>query len=220
MKIKMIARGFTAIAALGLMGLASQQAMADFSTSNPTVTQVNSTTYLWSYDISLTSGETATSASPADQFTLYDIGGFVPGSATFSGAYASNFAAPVEEFTSPAPVIATSGPLNPVDSAQFYNVRVVATADTANPPAGGTQSLTVGTLSFDSTEGPANTGFLSFAYTARNSNNSAIVDGGIKTVMGPAAVPEPSSVAAFAFTGMGIMGLMLFARKRRSSMTA
>lgn len=73
---------------------------------------------------------------------------------------------------------------------------------------------------------PNQTSDVFFVYTDATAyavGSTNIIDDGVATMNSyapTAAVPEPSSVAAFAFTGMGLLGLMLFARKRRSSMTA
>lgn len=137
---------------------------------------------------------------PHDAFTIYDVGGLVPGSAVFTPAIARTF------LTTSQPIGLTPPLVTPDDSA-LLNVTVQLTAggDIIPTPAG--SSVLLGTLTFNSIFSGDDAVFTHFTgQTQKKSNLTTLSNIGFVLVP---AVPEPAALTLPAAT------LLLLSRRRR-----
>lgn len=141
--------------------------------------------YTFTYDASLNNNEKVASG---DFLTISGFNGFVPGTA---GASNAGFSA-VATGGDPTSVTYTytGAGLTAPTALQFFFQSTVKSVDLINFNEQDTSSATGNKLTASGTiEGPAGTP--------------------------PAAVPEPGAMVPFAFGGLGVLGLMIRARKNR-----
>lgn len=197
-----------AVAGLAAMGMGAAHAdiIPVYQTSTPGANGVTTFTYR----IDLTNDQQANSK---DSFvTIYDFLGLVPGSVKVASG---DFTSSVQNLgVTPARVL-------PDDSATIPNLTFTYTGPTLNSAAFGNSGLTLGTVTADTTETSFNPNGTFAAQAEKGiglSTGTLIQNIGSTTVPqagAPAAVPEPGAMVPFAFGGLGVLGLMIRARKNR-----
>jgi len=155
--------------------------------------------YTWNYSVSVASDETLTSSGavthsnpPGTFFTIYDIGGYVTGSAS----------APTGWSVSVQLLGMTPSGANVTDNASLENVTWTYTGSNVAGPT------VISGFSFKSTYGS----IISGQFSAQSMNN---ISGGVDDQEGPVNVPDPPAPepASFGLMGGSLIGLGMISRR-------
>jgi hypothetical protein len=209
------------LAGVGLLGLATRHARADILVTLDLTSVVNhGATTTYGYMAFLNPGFELDSAgfksNGANFFTLYDIPGYVPGSAT---ATMAGFGSITEQSLGFTPLTQS-----PPDSASMLNLTFHYTSGTEIEVPLGSPNFLLGTFTFDSTipnASPTSNIFYSAA-TQKNlpgvpsdedlANNTSLV-------AGPSPIPEPASLALVGI-GIPLLGVFYLLRRRNQRILA
>lgn len=187
---------------LGLM-LSSAIARASIIPTTPTVTPAGPD-YTWTYSINLQTGEGLSSTIPpatggnpsGDYFTIYDVVGYVFGSAAEPAGWTSTV-----QLTGVTPPTQSGIPDNPaVANITFFYIGAPTIIGTGQ---------TIGTFSFESLYSQPQLG----VFTAETLNTAT---GGVDQENGPIMtpfVPEPGSVS-LVLAGVVLLGTLVTRRRR------
>jgi hypothetical protein len=178
------------------VGIAQADINPVVSPSNPTVVNNGNGTYTYTYAVEVTSGETVESG---DNFTFYDFYGLTGTPTGPSGwtVSVSNNATP------PTGTVPVNDPTVPDVTFTYSGPNIT----------GGPTSL--GNFSLVSIYGTVNNNpFHNFTGDAHETGG--MPNGNLTQYKNPVntAVPEPGTYAAFLVGGLGVLGLMVGARKR------
>jgi hypothetical protein len=179
-------------------GSARADILITFAGISPSISNPGATTF--TYDVFLNPGFELDKAgfksntATGDLFTLYDIGGFIPGSETSTGLVSTSFAPPTEQLLGITPATQT-----PPDSATVLNItfKYIHPTELNNPGGPGHFNLFLGTLSFDSTLSFVGTDNLAYSAATQKHNPGHADDESLANntsfLPGP-AVPEPATL--------------------------
>jgi hypothetical protein len=162
--------------------------------------------YQYTYPIQVATNETVVNGS---FFTFFDVQGLISGSELAPAGWTV-----AQNLTGPTALGTYTQSLPLVDSASIENVTFTYDGTT---PIVGVSNL--GNFSFDSiySQGTTSEGFTAVAeVTGTTTNNSNATNYFGPTVPSVSPAPEPSEIASFAIGGLGLLGLMLRARKTRA----
>jgi len=176
-------------------------------------------TFTYTYNAFLTGGfeldMNGGGGNTANLFTLYDIAGYVPGSAT-SSATGFSQAGVSEQLLGVTPP-ATAPP----DSATVANVTFRYTSPTETDNAIGSPDLLLGTVSIVSTVGNVGGANLFYAAAAQKNTPGSPADeslaNDVSLVAGPVAIPGPPAFVMFS-SGLSLLGAA-FMRRRKALLT-
>jgi hypothetical protein len=178
----------------------------------------SATTTLYTYNIGLEDTALVQNASPGPQssLTLFDFNALVPGSETYTNAaYGTANGAAFTVSESATGINSPNTGIGQVDTG-LPNINLLYTGSTINNETGVLQVL--GTLTVDSQQPVVTTHALGYSSVARDGNTPPAGTNGSAAqafVNGPAAVPEPGSVALM--VGMGISGSAFLLRRRKAA---
>lgn len=200
------------VAGLGCLSLLSHPARASIGpdpNTGPVVSANTDGTYTYTYNIYLTYPD-QTTAAPANTFvTFFDIDGLVGGSEN-TGITNPNFANTTEQALGGNGI----GQVVP-DDPNFKNVTFQYTGSPQAVNSMFSAPISLGQVSFESTVNRLDLGY--FNGQAMNITGPS----GYQTrIEMPLGTPEPGTVSAFAFAGIGLAALMLRARKGQVRPTA
>jgi hypothetical protein len=192
-----------------LIGLTAGQVKADIFVDLLGVAIVGSE-YEYTYSATLSQGSFLTLApavgNSVNGFTVYDFVGLVPGSIYNLTGSLATFFTPFELLVGITPTTPVPDEDNPaIPNLWFKYTNVPPPADLTAPGA----NLLLGTFTVRSTQPPGGIleqiGISQNITTGGRSNN-------IREVIGPAAIPEPSTLV---LAGLGSLGLIGFAIRRK-----
>jgi hypothetical protein len=198
---------------LGLMLLGiPDQARADILlTLNGTSTSNGQTTYTYNVFLQPQAALNATGATgnemTGDLFTLYDIEGYVAGSATASAGLMSNgFGSPTVQGTGITPTTQT-----PPDNPAIPNItfKYTSSMPLSNPTD---TAVLLGTVSFKSTFLPGTAASVMISAASQRADNGHIANN-VGSVIGP-VIPEPATVL-LCLAGLPLLGGAYVWRQRR-----
>ncbi len=174
--------------------------------------------FTFTYDVRLSGGFELDTAgggiNSANFFTLYDIPGYIPGSAK------SNIASFAQSGVSEQFVGVTPALQSPPDSPTVTNVTFRYTLGTeTNNPVGSPEML-LGTVSIDSTTGAVGAPILYSAAAQKNTPGLPEDEEGANDtsfVAGPTAIPAPASLLILG-SGLPLLGAAAAFRRRRKQL--
>lgn len=163
-------------------------------------------TYTYTYNVSLTGGsalEKNGDDNGANLFTLFDLPGYVPGTATSN---ATGFAQS-----------GVSAQLLGVTAPSLANVTFRYTSPTETKDAVGSPNLSLGSVSIGSTDGVV--GHANIVYASAGKNAPAVTASAkeVRFVDGPLAMPGPPAFVMFS-SGLALLGAA-FMRRRKALLT-
>jgi len=173
-------------------------------------------TYTYTYDVYLTGGYqlnmTGGGGNTANLFTLYDLQGYVPGSATSAAA---GFA---QAGVSEQLVGVTPPATAPVDDPTILNATFRYTSPTVTSNATTNPDLLLGTVSFESTDGIVGDSNVMYAAAAQKYTPGSPANGqlanDVSLVAGPSVIPAPPAIVLFS-SGLPLLGAAFLRWRRR-----
>jgi len=186
---------------LGLIGAGAQTAQAGLLPTlisvTPDISMPGDSTFLYAVQV-----PTGITVQSGDSFTLYDFGGYVPGTVHISGSAGPWTVLPPSLLTTPP-----SG-LSVTDDPSKYNLSFQFTGSTPIPPGSGFSFWADSAWSTHAP--PPSYNVASSVHTVDGSSEHALT-----TTDVPSSTPEPATLAMLSI-GVPVMGAFQFFRRRRA----